>query len=217
MRNGIIIIGIGAQSQYALEIFHLINQPVIGLIALPDQITSNRLNSGKLLGYFNEFENIYIQKGRPSLILAISDNSVKESIEKKIAEYAPHYVNVIHPKAVIASTAKLGVGIIINAGAIIQPHARIGDHVMIHAGVIVEHDCIVMNFVNLAPRSTLTGHVKVGKGTTVYSGVVVIPTIEIGDYAKIGAGGIVTRNVEDRTTVVGIPSRKLEPSDHDKV
>jgi len=206
MSDSVLIIGTGAQAKYAIEIFTLIKMPVSGLICLSSDKPAEGINGVDVLGSMDDFKKIYSDRNKPFLLLANSSNKVKEELSEKLSGYSPAYINAIHPSAVIATTAQLGRGIIINPNAVIQPNAKIGNHVMIHAGVIVEHDCVVGDYVNLAPRAVLAGHAKVGKGTTVYTGAVIIPVVEIGEYSKVGAGAVLLKSIGDNVTVAGIPA-----------
>jgi sugar O-acyltransferase (sialic acid O-acetyltransferase NeuD family) len=206
MDREIIIIGTGAQAKYALEIFKLTSQPVRGIIALPGKTEIEEFDGVPVLGGISEFEGRIIQNNSLLILLAFRNNALKAEFVKRFAPFNPKYLNAVHPSAIIATTAILGAGIILNANAVIQPYAYVGNHTMIHAGVIVEHDCIVGDFVNLAPRAILTGHVKVGRCSTIYSGAVVAPTVEIGRDCIVGAGSVVLENVKDGKTVVGIPA-----------
>lgn len=210
MNKKILLIGTGAQAKYALEIFHLKNKHVVGLIALPEETPPVSIDGVEMLGDLENLEDIYIKNNQPDLLFCCSKNKLKEQLEIKLSAYFPHYANAIHPNAVIARTATLGQGMIINANATIQPYARIGNHVMIHAGVVIEHDCVIGDYVNLAPSVTLAGYVKIGKGATVYTAAAIIPTIEIGDYAVVGAGAVVLKNVKNDSTVVGCAAREIK-------
>ncbi|MEW6614452.1 MAG: NeuD/PglB/VioB family sugar acetyltransferase [Thermodesulfobacteriota bacterium] len=216
MSQQILIIGTGAQAKYALEIFHLREVPVAGLISLPEETLTEKLDGADLLGNLDNFEDIYLKNRKPYLLLCCSKNKTKEELGKRLSKYSPGYINAIHPTAVIARTAVLGHGIIVNSNAVIQPYASIGNHVMIHAGVIIEHDCVIQDYVNLAPRVTLAGYVKIGKGATVYTGAVVAPKIEVGEYSVIGAGGVVLANVNDNVTVAGVPAHVTKTDSHRK-
>lgn len=206
----VLIIGTGAQAKYAIEIFTLRKITVLGLISPLSGPLPKSVNSVKVLGSMDDFDNIYLKKKKPSLLFACSSNEMKEELSEKLSGHLPSYINAIHPSSVIASSAHLGNGVIINPNAVIQPDARIGDHVMIHAGVIVEHDCVIGNYVNLAPRVVLAGHVKIGNGTTVYTGAVVIPAVTIGEYSIIGAGSVVIKSIDDKCKVAGIPARSIK-------
>jgi sugar O-acyltransferase (sialic acid O-acetyltransferase NeuD family) len=211
MDKGIMIIGTGAQAKYALETFHLRKTPVCGIVALPGETGVTWKDGAEVIGVLDtHFEDIYHDHGGPPLMLASSSPRRKEEIRERIRHLNPAYVNALHPNAVIARTAVLGHGVIVNANAVVQPFARIGNHVMIHAGAVVEHDCIVEDFVNLAPRVTLAGYVKVGRCSVVYTGAVVVPGIKIGEFATIGAGAVVLEDVVEHGTAVGVPARVIK-------
>jgi acetyltransferase EpsM len=212
MERPVVIVGLGAQTKYALEIFHLRQIPVCGLIALPGEEGRAGFDGAGVIGPFNAFPSLYQEYGEPAVILAMSSNIRKREICRSLDSLAPVYAQAIHPTAVIARTAEIGQGVIINPGAVVQPFARIGNHVMIHAGAIVEHDCVVSDFANLAPHATLAGHVKVGQCSTVYAGAVIIPSVKVGESCVIGAGAVVLRDVADGITVAGVPAKELRTS-----
>ncbi|MBF0343338.1 MAG: NeuD/PglB/VioB family sugar acetyltransferase [Nitrospirae bacterium] len=204
MNKGVLIIGLGSQSKYIIEIFRLNGVKIIGLIALPfETYAQEEVYGVRVLGSLNDFKNIYLENNSPYLMLACSKNKIKEELVKDLSSYFPDYANAVHPSAVIATTARLGKGVIVNPNAVIQPYVSIGDHVMIHAGVIVEHDCVISDFVNLAPRVALTGYVRVGKGSTIYTGAVVSPGLTIGEYSRVSAGSVVMSSIGDNITFKG--------------
>jgi acetyltransferase EpsM len=212
MPGAVVIVGTGAQAKYALEIFHLRQIPVRGLIALPGEEGRAGFDGAEIIGTLDRFPECYREHGKPAVLLAMSNNSRKQEVCGVLAALAPAYARAIHPAAVIARTAEVGHGVIINAGAVVQPFARIGNHVMLHAGAIVEHDCVVSDFANIAPHATLTGHVKVGRCSTVYAGAVIIPGVQVGDACVVGAGAVVLQDVDHGTTVAGVPARRLRES-----
>ena len=212
MDGSVLIIGTGAQAKYALEIFYLIQVTVVGLISLPGETPPPDIDGVAVIGGLEDFKSAYSIHGGPALLLCSSRNKTKEELVEKLSVHGPSYANALHPSAIVARTARLGHGVILNANAVIQPFARIGNHSMIHAGVIVEHDCFIEDYVNLAPQVALAGYVKVGRGTTVYTGAVVAPRVEIGEYSVIGAGGVVLNNIGNGVTAVGVPVRVIRQS-----
>jgi len=137
-------------------------------------------------------------------VVAIGDNGVR----KKVAGITTHaFTNAIHPSATISPFTSYGVGNMILHGAIIQAQARLGDHVIINTGTQVDHDCLIGDFVHLAPKVVLCGTVQVGEGTFVGASATVIPGRKIGAWAIVGAGAVVIDDVPDRAVVVGNPAR----------
>lgn len=142
------------------------------------------------------------------LHLAIGNCKTREAIVARLS-YAK-YFSVIHPSAVIAKTAQIGLGTFSAAQSIIAPDAQIGSHCVINHAAVVDHDCVVGDYSHIAPHSILGGGVKVGKGVQIGTGAIVLPGIVIADFAVIGAGAVVTKNVAAGMTVVGNPAKSIK-------
>lgn len=55
--------------------------------------------------------------------------------------------------------------------------------------------------------------VRIGEGAWLGAGVVVAPGVTVGDYAVIGAGSVVTRDIPPRVLAAGVPCRVVRPLD----
>ena len=98
----------------------------------------------------------------------------------------------IHPSATIGTSVFLDHA----TGIIVGSFAVIGDEVTIMQNVTIgrEHE-----LPGRAPR--------IGRGVLLSTGSTILGDISIGDFAKIGAGSVVTRDVPDGCTAVGVPAR----------
>jgi serine O-acetyltransferase len=98
----------------------------------------------------------------------------------------------IHP------SAEIGTGVFLDhgTGIVIGPFARIGDNVTILQNVTIGRKA---DRLDQAPR--------IGRGVLLGSGALVIGPLTIGDFAKIGAGALVDRDVPAGCTAVGDPMR----------
>lgn len=79
-------------------------------------------------------------------------------------------------------------------GIILHPNAKIGPN------------CMILHQVTLSGAVVLGGHVDIGAGAKL------LGAIRIGDDVQIGANAVVTSDVPDNTTVVGIPARPVRAS-----
>lgn len=116
---------------------------------------------------------------------------------------------LVHPFTFVDSTARLGAGTVVFAGAIIQPDATLAQQVIVNTSASVDHDCRIGIGCHLAPGSRLAGNVVLDEGAFVGAGALVIPSIRVGAYATVGAGAAVIHDVPAEATVVGIPARAL--------
>lgn len=118
-------------------------------------------------------------------------------------------ITVAHPSVIMAEDAVIGEGSQIMAGSIIGPMARLGTSCIINAKVSVDHDNILDDGVEISPGATLCGAVTIGENTWIGAGATVLPGIKIGRDAIVGAGSVVTKEVPDNTTVIGIPAKPM--------
>ena len=125
--------------------------------------------------------------------------------------------------AQVREGAKIGAGCVISknvyidAGVMIGNGVKIQNNVNVYAGVTVEDDVFLgpsMTFTNdLYPRAFNAGWeitpTYVRKGASIGAGAVIVCGVEIGEYAMVGAGAVVTKNVPSYTLVLGNPARPV--------
>ena len=120
------------------------------------------------------------------------------------------WATVVHPSAVIAATAELGVGVAVFANAVVNPGAKIGAHSIINTGAIVEHDVELGPYVHAGPGAVIGGGAAIGEGVAIGLGARVRDHVRIGPGAMIGMGAVVVGSVRAHDTVVGVPARQLQ-------
>ena len=99
----------------------------------------------------------------------------------------------------------------------IHPAATIGKGVLIdHAtGVVIGETALVEDNVSMLHQVTLGGtgkeggdrHPKVKSGVLIGAGTKILGNITIGKSSKIGAGSVILKDIEEHTTVVGVPGK----------
>ena len=104
------------------------------------------------------------------------------------------FPNVIHKSAQIESSAKLGDGVQVFAGAVIGSRSVVGDNCIISAGAIISHGCVLGDNVHIAPGAVLGGDVVVGSDTLVGLGSSILPQVKIGEGCFVKIGSIVLAN-----------------------
>lgn len=120
---------------------------------------------------------------------------------------------LIDPTAVVARSASIGDGTIVNALAVVASGTDVGAFVSVNRSVSVGHDCTIADFVSFGPGAVLTGHVTVQPGAFVGAGAVTVPGVTIGANAIVGAGAVVTADVAPGTVVVGNPAKAIKTTD----
>lgn len=151
---------------------------------------------------------IHSAEGLSPLIVTIGDCQTRRKIVEKLG--VREYLTVVHPKAVLADSVKLGTGTVVMAGAVLNPYATVGDHCIINTSASIDHDCMIHDFVHIAPHCTLCGEVEVGEGTWVGAGTTIIQGIHVGKDCFIGAGAVVVENIPDCCLCYGNPCRVVK-------
>ena len=119
------------------------------------------------------------------------------------------YPALIDPTAVVASTARFGIGGYVNAQAIVAAACEVGPHVLINRGANIGHHCRMGEYVSVGPGAVISGFVHIGDGVLIGSGAVIKGKVRIGAGAILGAGAVVIEDVPPGVTVAGNPARLL--------
>lgn len=116
----------------------------------------------------------------------------------------------------IGQNCNLGQNVVISPDVILGNNVKVQNNVSIYTGVICEDDVFVgpsVVFTNVInPRSAINrkseyARTVVKKGATVGANATIVCGHDIGRYAFIGAGAVVTKSVPDYALVIGNPAR----------
>lgn len=137
-------------------------------------------------------------------VIAIHDNRARGRVAEQLGL---EWRTLVHPGAIVHSTATLGPGCVVFAGAVVQPDAKLGAHVIVNTAATIDYDCKVERLVHLAPGVHLGGSVTVEEGVLLGIGAVVTPSRRIGAWAVVSAGAVVIHDVRAGAVVRGVPAR----------
>ena len=127
-----------------------------------------------------------------------------------------HFTHVM-PDSIIGKNCSLGQNVVMMTGASLGDNVKVQNNVSIYTGVHCEDDVFLgpsMVFTNVInPRSAIVRKHEykptyVRKGATIGANATIVCGIEIGEYAFIGAGAVVTKNVPAYALMVGNPARQ---------
>ncbi|MEZ7883751.1 MAG: DapH/DapD/GlmU-related protein [Bacteroidales bacterium] len=117
----------------------------------------------------------------------------------------------------IGERCNIGQNVVISPGVELGNNVKIQNNVSVYTGVICEDDvflgpsCVFTNVIN--PRSAVNrkseyASTRVGKGATIGANATIVCGHDIGEYAFIGAGAVVTKHVPAFALVIGNPARQ---------
>jgi len=215
------LLGVGG---FAREVMPILKDPAHGyarpqmyqggIACFVDRVASSSLVNGATVMSEDAFMRY---SGIRYFNVAIADSTLRERLVARCLEAGALPMSIFSGGALIYDTAEIGEGAIICASSIITANVRIGKFFHINLGSYVAHDCVVGDFVTLAPHVKCNGniviedHVYIGAGAVIKPGSPERP-LRIGRGAVIGMGAVVTRDVPAGTTVIGNPARPLPAS-----
>lgn len=128
-----------------------------------------------------------------------------------------HFSHIM-PGAVLGESCNIGQNVVVSPDVILGRNVKVQNNVSIYSGVICEDDvflgpsCVFTNVIN--PRSAINrrGDYKktiVGQGASIGANATIVCGNNIGKFAFIGAGAVVTKTVLPYSLVIGNPARHV--------
>lgn len=114
--------------------------------------------------------------------------------------------NIIHHSAIISSTAKIGKGVQILAGAVIDARVVIEDYSILNLSCSVAHNCKIGKGVHIGVGAHIAGCNVIEDFSTIYTGASLAPRLHIGKSSIVGMGSVVLKDVLPNTLVYGNPA-----------
>jgi UDP-2-acetamido-3-amino-2,3-dideoxy-glucuronate N-acetyltransferase len=128
-----------------------------------------------------------------------------------------HFCHIM-PDCIIGKNCNLGQNVVVSPGVVLGNNVKVQNNVSIYTGVICNDDVFLgpsMVFTNVInPRSAVNRRDQylktvVGRGASVGANATLVCGNDIGEYAFIGAGAVVTHRVLPYALVVGNPARQI--------
>jgi UDP-2-acetamido-3-amino-2,3-dideoxy-glucuronate N-acetyltransferase len=118
----------------------------------------------------------------------------------------------------IGQNCNLGQNVVVSPEVVLGNNVKVQNNVSIYTGVTCDDDvflgpsCVFTNVIN--PRSSINRkseftETHVGKGATIGANATIVCGHDIGEYAFIGAGAVITKNIEPYALWVGNPAKQM--------
>ena len=128
-----------------------------------------------------------------------------------------HFSHIM-PNCILGERCNIGQNVVISPEVVLGKNVKVQNNVSIYTGVICEDDVFLgpsMVFTNVMnPRSAVNrkdqySKTIVKKGASIGANATIVCGNNIGEYAFIGAGSVVIKEVLDYALVVGNPARQI--------
>jgi acetyltransferase-like isoleucine patch superfamily enzyme len=139
---------------------------------------------------------------------------------------------IVGDQACVRERVEIGDDVVVGRGSLIENDTTVGAMTKIQADAYITAYSTLEEHVFIAPRVVTTNDNLMGRteqrhelvrgptirrGARVGGGAILLPGIEIGEEAFIGAGAVVTKDVPPRVVVVGNPARVLHDVHEDEL
>jgi UDP-2-acetamido-3-amino-2,3-dideoxy-glucuronate N-acetyltransferase len=128
-----------------------------------------------------------------------------------------HFSHIMS-NCIIGEKCNIGQNVVVSPGVILGDNVKVQNNVSIYTGVICDDDVFLgpsMVFTNVInPRSAINrrdqyAKTHVGKGASIGANATIVCGHDIGEYAFIGAGAVVTKTVLPYALVIGNPAKQI--------
>jgi sugar O-acyltransferase (sialic acid O-acetyltransferase NeuD family) len=197
------IIGAGGHARTLINILELRAYQVKGVYDdnFKEEYRGEIIEGYPLLGGLEAIdpsEKVIIAKGNCQDLKKLSDQFQSQLLDD----------NLIHPSALV-ETKRIGTSNQISAMSYVSKSANIGASNLIYSQSTIEHEVELGDYNVVTVNVSLCGRVKIGNGCFFGAGSVVLPNLSICDEVTIGAGAVVTQDIKEAGTYVGMPAKKL--------
>lgn len=153
-----------------------------------------------------------ISYDRPlAVVCAIGSSKTRKKIIERICQNPfLEYPNMIDPSVLHSKRVRWGIGNIVCAYSIVMVDIDIGDFNIVNLDSKIGHDDRIGSFVTINPSVNVSGNVRVGDNSEIGTGCQIIQGKTIAENVIIGAGAVVTKDLLEAGTYVGVPAKKIK-------
>ncbi|APC42745.1 transferase [Clostridium estertheticum subsp. estertheticum] len=165
--------------------------------------------------YLMDFYADRLNKGHP---LVIGENALIRSDTIVYGETIVGNNFQTGHRVTIRERSRIGDNVRVGTLSDIQEECSIGNYVSLHSNVFVGEKSVIKDYVWIFPHVILTNDptppsqtllgVTVEAYAAIAAGSIILPGVNIGEDSLVGAGSVVSKNVEKETLVVGNPAKR---------
>ena len=209
-KKDIVIIGAGGFGREIAWLIEDINKVknewnIVGFVDDDESVQGKDINGYKVIGNIN-----WLKEQELFVVNAIGNPVIKKKVMDKLDGSKNQYPVLIHPSVIYSERVTFGEGSIICAGNTLTVDIQIGKHVIINLDSTIGHDSVIGDYSTILPSVNISGCVNIEKCVSIGTGSAIIQGVKIGNNTIIGAGSVVTKDLPENCTAVGVPAKPIK-------
>lgn len=203
--NDVYLIGAGGHSKQVTDILVENGYTIVGIF--DDCKKGFSYLRIPILGTIKDIED-YSKRNELQFFCTIGDNNDRARIVGLLSHLNLKWINCVSKHAYLSPTVTIGSGNYIGVHTRILSDTHLGSHNIINDGATLTHDNSIGNYNHIAPAASLGGGVGIGDYNLIGTNATINPYKKIDNNIIIGSGAVVTKDLRDAGTYVGIPAVK---------
>jgi UDP-3-O-[3-hydroxymyristoyl] glucosamine N-acyltransferase len=196
----IVIIGAGDLGKEVVWLIEDINKQsptylILGFLDDDESKTGKEFYGYKVLGKIDILNGLE-SKHQIKAVIAIQYGDIRKRIAETYKNFT-QWETIIHPSAVIASSAWIEKGCIIFPHVTISVDSRLGKFGLFYIHSTICNDCRIGEYVSVMSDVSVSEHALIGDKTYLSAGCTVYPHITVGKDVKAAVGSTIVKNCDD--------------------
>jgi sugar O-acyltransferase (sialic acid O-acetyltransferase NeuD family) len=180
------------------------NKPEWNLLGFFDDFVSGSVDRYPVLGGLSTLNNWNTPL---AIAIAIASPDIRKKIKEGINSPLISFPTLIHPMSQTGDDNNtIGEGCLLTSGCILTTNVHLKDFVIVSSLTFIGHDATIGSYTSIMPHVGLSGCVNIGELCFIGASACILQNLNIGDHVTVGAGALVTKNVESNCTVIGVPA-----------
>jgi len=156
-----------------------------------------------IVGSPNDFE----LRPTDGFVLGIGIPGIRRDVAEQLEARGARFMTLIHPTAIVADTAVIGLGSVICPYVIVSDSVRLGRFVLVNYHASLGHDAAAGDFSVLSPYSCLGGNAAIEGDVFLSMHVTVGPRVYVGAGAIVSANSCVLHHAPPNSMIFGVPGQ----------
>lgn len=201
MGRRLLILGAGGHARAVADLAVACARSIAGFLG-----ARGASGTADVIGSDDDLARLFAERRFDDAIVGVGNTALARRPElfARLRELEVSTPKLVHPSAVVSSSATIGLGSVLFPHVVVGAHASVGENAVIYSGSVLEHGCRIGDHAFLAPGVILCGDVCVEAGAFVGAGAVVAPGVVIGKGAVVSAATRVAHDVSAGMKVSGV-------------